>query len=160
MATAHRTRKDRIIHGCARKGQQTNEYQIWAAMIARCVRPDNTAFHEYGAVGVTVCDRWRNSFAMFLADMGPRPSPKHSIDRKDGQRGYCPDNCRWATPKEQARNTKRNRLITFNGETMCVAAWAERIGWKQNILHDRLRLGWTVEEALTTPKKRRTQKSA
>lgn len=105
-------------------------------MIARCSNLDEK---NYGARGITVCDRWRNSFASFLADMGPRPSPKHSIDRYPNNNGnYEPGNCRWATDKEQARNTRRNVVIEFGGISLTTVEWAARLGISRQCLNQRL----------------------
>ncbi len=82
------------------------EYEIWSSMKKRCENPNSHAWHNYGGRGIAVCDRWRNSFEDFFEDMGPRPSPEHSIDRIDNDRGYEPGNVRWATAQEQARNTR------------------------------------------------------
>lgn len=85
------------------------EYLIYGAMIARCENPNNADFKDYGERGITVCARWRSSYADFLSDMGRRPTPRHSIDRIDNDRGYEPDNCRWATAHEQRMNQRRMR---------------------------------------------------
>ncbi len=100
-ASAHRT------HGEGRNGHRSAEYQIWAGMLSRCLYAGDTNFAKYGARGITVCDRWR--YACFLADMGRRPTPKHSIDRIENNGNYEPGNCRWATASEQMRNTRRQR---------------------------------------------------
>jgi hypothetical protein len=120
-------------------------------MVARCLNPGNASFKSYGAVGITVCERWLNSFENFLADMGPRPSKDHSIDRIKRELGYAPGNCRWATRVEQNRNKINNRLITYNGETLTHAEWSYRLGLHPDTVGQRLRNGWTVERALTQP---------
>lgn len=132
-------------------------------MQARCYNENEEKYPRYGGRGVYICDRWLNDFASFLADMGPRPSSTHSIDRRDNDGSYtcgkCPQcvergapaNCRWATPKEQARNQSRNRLLTFDGKTQPTTDWALSLGWKPSFLLGRLDRGWTVEQALTTP---------
>lgn len=127
------------------------EYRAWCAMRARCYHRTHRHYANYGGRGIVVCERWRESFANFYADMGPKPSPQHSIDRIDSNGNYEPENCRWATRAEQNRNSRHNHLITFNGETLCLTAWAERIGIKRATLDDRLRSGWSIEKALTTP---------
>lgn len=91
---------------------RTPEYHSWKAMSARCYDPNNNRFRYYGARGVTVCQRWRDSFEAFLSDMGPKPSPRHSIDRKETNGRYEPDNCRWATPSEQSKNRRPYRTHT------------------------------------------------
>lgn len=146
--------------GCDRKGNRTHglrkspEYMVWWAMRSRCHRPSSRGFKDYGGRGITVCDRWRQSFVAFHEDMGPRPSPQHTIERIDNNRGYEPDNCRWATKDEQQHNTRQNRLVTYNGLTLCVAEWAGRLGIKAATLCARLDAGWPVEKAFVTPVRR------
>ncbi len=118
----------------------TTAYATYASMLARCENPNARAFARYGGRGITVCARWRD-FAVFLADMGPKPSPSHSIDRIDNDRGYEPGNCRWATKKEQARNTRANLLIEIDGVTRCAAEWQEIAGIPQQTLNNRYRRG-------------------
>lgn len=139
-------------HGCARDKAWTPEYATWLGMKARCYQPHCSEFKNYGGRGIQVCERWINSFSSFLADMGERPSATHSIDRINMDGHYEPDNCRWATLKEQARNKRSNHLVTFNDETLCVAEWAERYALPSTIVLTRLYRGWSVERALTTPR--------
>jgi hypothetical protein len=149
--------------GCARDEQtairltkhglkDSREYSIWCNMLSRCHNPRATEFPRYGARGICVCDRWRESFAAFYEDMGPCPSPDHSIDRKENSGHYEPGNCQWATRKEQARNTRKNRFIEFNGERLTVSEWAERTGISEATIRHRLDdAGWPAEKALTAP---------
>lgn len=130
---------------------QVSGYWSWHNMIRRCHDSNSTEYHRYGAKGVSVCNRWRNSFLDFIADMGSRPSEHHSIERNDGQDGYHPGNCRWALPHDQSRNTSQNVWLTFNGETLCVTDWAAKLGMEKECLFRRLRQGWSVEKSLATP---------
>lgn len=130
------------------------EYKIWKGMRQRCTNPAEKSYPRYGGRGIVVCSEWNESFETFFADMGPRPSPRHSIDRIDNDKGYQPDNCRWSLPAEQNSNTRANRKITYNGETRLLSEWAHRIGVSPSLLHMRVgKLGWTIERALTTPPK-------
>lgn len=131
----------------------TITYESWSMMKQRCTNENHMNYCDYGGRGIRVCDRWMESFEAFLADMGERPSPHHSIDRfPDTNGNYEPNNCRWATSTEQARNRRGNVNLTFRGETMCIAAWAERIGLPRKTLEKRLnKHGFTVEDALTRP---------
>lgn len=103
-------RKEGLVAMSTKHGlRYVPEYQSWKSMKNRCFSPNNTNFKNYGGRGITVCERWRNSLADFLSDMGPRPSPKHSIDRFPNNDGdYEPGNCRWATAKQQANNKRRS----------------------------------------------------
>ncbi len=136
-----------LTHGHSR----SETYHTWQNIRTRCLNPNAPNYPSYGGSGIRVCERWGN-FEAFLADLGERPSPRHSIDRIDSEGDYTPENCRWATPKEQARNRSSNRILTYDGETLCLAEWAERIGMKPNALQARLNVsGYTVKEALTLP---------
>lgn len=132
----------------------TPEYNSWVNLTQRCTNENYRNYHGYGGRGITVCDSWRQSFETFLADMGSKPSPKHSIDRIDNSKGYCKENCRWATQQQQCRNTRRNNLITFDGDTKCVSEWAEVTGLSRKNIERRLGLGWSVDRTLTTPVRR------
>jgi hypothetical protein len=138
----------------------TPTYIIWKNMKQRCRDSQAINYERYGARGISVCERWQNSFQNFYDDMGEVPSSGYSIERIDNEKDYTPENCRWATPKEQARNTRRNRLLTHNGKTLCLAEWAEITGIGSTTIRRRLDYyGWSVEEALTTPVLRRKGKS-
>lgn len=135
-------------------GHGTLTYARWKSMTQRCCNPNATNFKDYGAVGVTVCERWRD-FDAFRADMGECPSRSMTLDRMKNERGYEPGNCRWATKAEQNRNRSSCVELTHAGVTRNVAEWAEAIGMSANALSMRLRLGWSVERAITTPLKPR-----
>lgn len=128
----------------------TPEYKAWSMMLQRCENPKAHAFEEYGGRGIAVCERWHD-FNLFIADMGLRPSAAHSLDRQNNDGNYCPENCRWATAKEQQNNRRVNRMITFEGQTKNLQQWAESLGMSKVTLHARLRKGWTIDRALTTP---------
>jgi hypothetical protein len=140
-------------HGHGKNGHRSPEYTAWANMLNRCRSVTAQNRHRYGGRGITVCDRWLD-FENFLADMGNRPSARYSLDREDNDKGYSPENCRWADLYTQANNTRRNVFLTFNGETLTIAQWASRLGLNVKTLAYRVRAGWSAEEALTIPLKR------
>lgn len=129
----------------------SREYKIWSSMIQRCTNPKTNSYKYYGALGVTVCERWRNSFAAFLADMGSAPSLRHSLDRERNEEGYTPENCRWSTDLEQAANKRNNLNVTFEGRTQNLKAWAREISLNYLTLYTRYQSGWSPERMLTTP---------
>jgi hypothetical protein len=143
-------------HRHARHGNTSPEYNTWVAMIQRCENPKAPYFFAYGGRGVSVCDRWRKDFEGFLADMGPRPSPKHSIDRIDNDGGYSPENCRWATPQQQACNRKSNVKTEINGELLCIAEIARRYGISSATIRMRYHSGKRGSD-LVAPLKHRNQ---
>jgi hypothetical protein len=142
----------RLRHG----GTRLPEYGVWAAMLRRCRNPNTRDYPHYGGRGIRVCPRWLD-FAEFMADMGPRPTSRHWIDRIDNDGDYCKENCRWATVVEQERNRGNNRLLTLHGETKCLAAWAEQYGADPDTIGTRLKRGWEAELAVTTPVRRGRQ---
>ena len=141
--------------GCGRSSAygmcNSPEYTSWKGMKRRCYSRKDPWYHLYGGRGITVCDRWRHSFASFFDDMGPKPFPEASVDRIDNEGHYTPENCRWASKAEQSQNSRKARMLTCNGETMCLRAWARRLGIMHSTIRTRLKRGWSVERALTTP---------
>lgn len=130
--------------------RRSPEYSSWRSMIRRCEDPQERNFAHYGGRGISVCARWRHSFTAFLADMGLKPSPRHTIDRRDVNGHYVPENCRWATNIEQARNRTDSRWLEHGGQRLTVVEWAERIGVDESVIRMRLKRGWSVAEALST----------
>lgn len=128
---------------------KTSIYRIWGAIRTRCYNPRGISYPIYGARGIKMCARWRGSFEAFFADMGERPSPRHSIERINNEGNYEPGNCRWATQVEQMNNCRANRRISYGGESLTLVQWARRTGLKREAIADRLNRGWPVETALT-----------
>jgi hypothetical protein len=120
-------------------------------MRARCNNDYATNYEWYGARGITVCDRWQNSFENFFADVGPKPTKLHTLERIDVNGHYEPSNVRWATTMEQGANMRSNRMITAFGETKHMQEWRRAFGLKQGTLWDRLNRGWDVERAISEP---------
>jgi hypothetical protein len=138
-----------VQHGHASRMARTRTYHSWQCMIQRCSNPSATGYGNYGGRGVTVCERWANSFESFLSDMGERP-PRHTLDRYPNPNGnYEPGNCRWAIQTDQMRNMRRNRWITFGGETLCLTDWSLRTGLPIPTLIYRLDAGWPIKDVLT-----------
>lgn len=128
---------------------ETSEYMTWAQMKRRCDNPKNKRYARYGGRGIIVCDRWKN-FKLFLEDMGSRPSPKHSIERRDNDGNYEPSNCYWATAVEQANNVCRNHLVTYNGKQLTLAQLVRESGtpFRASRIRWRLEKGWSMDRAL------------
>lgn len=139
------------------KMKKSPEYKSWAGLKQRALNPRNNRYADYGERGIKVCERWRDSFENFLADMGLKPSPQHSIDRIDVMGDYTPENCRWATPTEQARNRRTTVLIKTPRGEMCIKQAAAEYGLKYNTLCGRLAKGMSVESALTEPVRQRSK---
>lgn len=133
--------------------KRSPEYTVWNLMRQRCADLD---YADYGGRGITVCARWQDSFENFFADMGPRPSRNHQIDRIDNSAGYSPGNCRWATRIENCNNRRDNVRVEWRGESLTVPEWARRTGITKTAIWQRLHvLNWSVEKALTTPVRQR-----
>lgn len=135
-------------HGCS---HGSAEYKSWLTMRKRCSDPKHTKYAYYGGRGVVVCAEWQHDFLAFFEHIGPKPTPKHQVDRIDGSKGYEPGNVRWATAKQQCRNTSRNVWLEVGGERRCMSEWAEIRGVSVQTIWSRLKRGWTPERAVNTP---------
>lgn len=138
-------------------GRYTKEYSIWQAMKNRCYSPNSPDYLRYGGRGIRVCDRWldpEHGFENFFADMGPRPVSNgkrsyYSIERKDNDGDYCPENCYWATVTEQANNRRNNRVEEYNGRRQTVAQWIAELGVNISTFHNHLRCGKAFKDVMT-----------
>jgi hypothetical protein len=133
--------------------RRTPEYACWKSLRHRCERSSHFSYADYGGRGIKVCERWRDSYENFIADMGPRPSPQHSLDRIDVNGNYEPSNCRWATSLEQMNNRRDTIRVSFAGKTQSLSAWATELGFSKHTLADRYYRGWSPEKILTTPRR-------
>lgn len=132
------------------KGYKTAAYQSWIAMKKRCRYVKHPCYHRYGGRGITVCDRWIDSFENFLADMGPRPEGM-TLDRIDNDGNYEPGNCKWSTRAEQTLKRRCNRNIEYRGKTQTLKEWCDELGLKRPRINERLRRGWSVKDAFERP---------
>lgn len=137
-------------HGHTRN-QKSPEYITWLSLRSRCRNTKDKNWPDYGKRGIRVCQRWINSFVNFYHDMGRRPSPTHSIERKKNSGNYTPTNCKWATPKEQGCNKRNNVWLTLGERTEIMSEWSRITGIRRLTLRRRKQLGWTDEQAITTP---------
>lgn len=132
----------------------TKTYRSWVSMIERCYNPKAAGYDYYGGSGIFVCDQWLNSFENFYADMGDRPKDM-TLDRKDSNGNYVPNNCKWSTIYEQANNRRNNVIINYNGINYTRGQLAEKFNIPTSILGSRLRHGWLLEDAINTPFKKK-----
>lgn len=141
-----------MTHGLTAGGKIPPEYEVWRTMLRRCYEESHDSYKNYGAKGIRVCKRWHD-FGNFYKDMCPRPSPKLTLERTNGKKGYNPDNCIWATWEVQANNKSNNRFVTYQGRTQTVAQWSRETGIAQAALLRRLdKPDWTIAQALTLPR--------
>jgi len=149
--------KTNRTHGEGVHGQETPEFRAWISMVSRTTNPSDPRWRYYGARGVKVDSRWIGSYETFLADVGRRPSDKHSIDRYPDPNGnYEPRNVRWATPKQQARNRRVNQVLTIGSESHCYSEWEEIKNLPKHIISKRISQGWPLNEELLRPSRRAT----
>lgn len=142
-------RKAKTTHGLS----YSSEHNIWCNMITRCSKVNDKRYHRYGGRGITVCKRWVSSFENFYSDMGKRPSNKHTIDRIDNNKGYSPQNCRWATQKQQSRNTSRNIYIIENGKKIVVADFEKKHKIYSGAFRYFMSIGLSVDDIVKKVKK-------
>lgn len=131
------------------KSMYPSERMSWYAARRRCHDTRDSNYHHYGGNGISMCNEWRNDFAQFLFDMGPKPSLKHTLDRIDNHKGYCHQNCRWITKQEQNWNKKTTIQKTLNGITKPLAQWCSEFNIPYGKVMLRLKYGWSLEDALT-----------
>lgn len=129
------------------------EYRVWERINQRCRNPRHAKFPSYGGRGIEVCAAWRGrgGFSRFLADMGPRPSAQHSIERLDNNGPYAPGNCCWATDREQRRNQRCSVSVWFDGEPQLLVDVCAQFGLDRGVVYGRLKMGWPLERALNMP---------
>ena len=145
-------------HGQALRNNQSGAYRSWCRMITRCTNPSIKEFKHYGGKGISVCAEWMDSFESFYKYMGDRPK-YYTIERIDSKKNYEPGNVRWATQREQTRNTTRSVRITANGETMLMCDWARKTGISVQTISNRINsYGWAPEDAVTKPPRKLTRK--
>lgn len=151
--------------GCYHKEKVTKHgcwghplFSTWVDMIRRCHDHRDKSYGRYGGRGIIVCREWHEP-KRFIEDMHPSYKKGLQIDRKDNDKGYCKSNCRWASPQQQQRNRSNNRILSFKGESRCLAEWAQITGLSYTCLQQRIASGWDIEKALTTPRMTAEQSS-
>lgn len=133
-------------------GKNSKEYNAWGNIKSRCSNPNRADYKNYGGRGIKICDRWMNSFENFLADIGRAPSQKHSIERKDNDGNYEPNNAFWATKDQQSNNKRTNVVISYNGKTQTLTQWCRELNVDYDSMQARIKTyGWSIEEAFTIP---------
>jgi hypothetical protein len=157
VADAARAEEREKVVAMFGKYRDSKEHNSWRAIVQRCTNPNDRVYPRYGGRGVTVCERWLESFEAFLVDVGPAPSQEHTIDRIDNACGYEPGNVRWATQQEQQRNRTNNRYLTANGQTKLIEDWAKDIGISVHTLWTRVSRGWPDDEVVNTPLRKMAQ---
>lgn len=153
MANAHS-----LYQPLVRKAR-TKEYYAWHNMLARCYNKKDAAYYNYGARGISVCERWRSSFDYFVLDIGKSPTPQHTIDRINNDGNYEPGNVRWATRKEQANNRRASsairdaKTVEYMGEARTIASLAKQFGINPATIYARLKRGWAIQDSLSATEK-------
>lgn len=143
-------RRRRTTHGDYKNKQCTLEYRAWSSMMTRCTNPNYCKWNRYGGRGISICQRWLR-YQNFLDDMGRKPGKQYSLDRINNDGDYEPGNCRWATPLEQSNNRSSCIFVEWDGRCLTIKQWAKALGLKPLTLSYRLKQGWPISEALTSP---------
>lgn len=151
-------RSDKRITNLKHGMSGSAEYGAWGSLMSRCTNPKDMHYSLYGGRGITVCDSWKAGFEAFFADMGLRPSGRHSIDRIDNEKGYEPGNCRWALPVEQSANRRRTLKVKIGDEEVPTSMLARESGMSPATLAARIKWGWSLHEALSKPVENRKPK--
>jgi len=147
-------REINVIHGHSRRGvekrhDETPEYRSWMSMKQRCDNPNNEYYEDYGGRGISVDSSWYD-FTVFLEDMGFRPSLKHSLERRENNKGYSKWNCYWANKSEQANNRRSNVIVSYKGKSQTLKQWTDELGLNYKNIHKRIVYrGWSIEDAFT-----------
>lgn len=141
-------------HGFSTKNNRAPEYICWIDIKRRCQNPNFKHYKYYGGRGITICENWRNDFAVFLADVGPRPTSKHTIERIENNGNYEPSNVRWATRGEQAANRCSTHFVVVDGKSITVRDACHKLGLDTKLVSGRIYRGWSPEKALTYPVKK------
>lgn len=155
------TAKRNFIHGEATRAARCPEHRVWTGMIQRCENPNVNRYHLYGGRGIKVCERWRDSFENFLADMGRRPSADYSIDRIDSNKDYEPGNCEWSNQTDQQNNRRNNHVVSYRGIEMTLSEAVRAAGsivGRSTCLF-RINNGWSIERAVETPTRATSKKT-
>lgn len=143
LKTRNQKAPGQITHGMSK----TRVFKIWTGITKRCTNPHAQNFKHYGGRGIKMCERWKEAFENFYADMGDPPSASHSLDRIDSDGDYCSENCRWATRITQNNNSKRNHYLSVRGERLTVFQASRLFGLQESCIRRRLKLGWSDEQA-------------
>ena len=143
--------KAQLTHGDSCRGKEARLYRIWRNMKSRCSNPNKPDYEYYGKQGIKVCDEWVDYITFKEWAIANGYQDNLTLDRREGDKNYCPENCRWITIKEQQNNKSNNHRIEFDGEIYTIAEWSEILNIKRDVIKDRLLAGWSVEKALTEP---------